>query len=668
MLLAFMDESECNPRMGRAVVCLSAQDTLPVSSGLSTDAKELVRQAIDIVDLVGEYLPLRLEGRMYKALCPWHDDSKPSLTVNQERQVFKCWVCNIGGDIFSFIMKQEGVTFPEALRMLAERAGIKLETRPGESADAAEQKRLLFQAMAWVEQQYHDFLLRSPEAEAARQYLVERSITPETITQWHLGAAPDRWEWIVEQARGTRYTPQMLNEIGVVGERRNGPGYYDRFKGRVLFSIRDAQARPVALGGRILPHQKDENAAKYINSPETPLFSKSSLVYGLDQAKEAMGKSRVAMVMEGYTDVLTAHQFGFRNSVAVLGTALGERHIKLLRRFVDQIVLVLDGDDAGRRRADEVLELFVAADMDMRILTLPDDLDPAEFLLERGAAAFEAALGTSVDALEHKFRCVTESLDDQSSIHSVQRAVEQILNTLSKAPGGDEMSSAARLKEEQILNRLGRKAGLSDESLRRRLLDLRRAAVARVATPPRTQIARPTPPPSFDELPTVIESDMGDAYEEPMTQPQVISPRREKAERWLLEIMLAWPELIGDVLNHIGETQIFCPRRRTLFAAFRRLTEAGEAATFDRLLLEFDDPAYQTLLVDLDEEHRAINRQNAERELRDLLDWFEKDDAESQAAAFGSPTNRMAGVDLASLQQLIQRKRSGRGTTSATDG
>lgn len=661
-MTGFMDEAWSAQGWGVRSRFRTLLRILSVSSGLSTDAKEMVRQAIDIVDLVGEYLPLRREGRMYKALCPWHDDSKPSLTVNQERQIFRCWVCNIGGDVFSFLMKHENVTFPEALQMLADRAGIKLATRPGESADAAEQKRMLYQAMAWVEQQYHDYLLRSPEAEPARRYLEERSITPETINQWHLGAAPDRWEWIVEQARGTRYTPQMLSEIGVVGERRSGNGYYDRFKGRVLFSIRDAQARPVALGGRILPGSTDTNGAKYINSPETPLFSKSSLVYGLDQAKDAMAKSRVAMVMEGYTDVLTAHQFGFRNAVAVLGTALGERHIKLLRRFVDQVILVLDGDEAGRKRADEVLELFVAADLDMRLLTLPDELDPAEFLLERGAEAFETALGTAVDALEHKFRCVTENLGGESSIHAVQRAVEQVLATLAKAPGGDEMSSAARLKEEQILNRLGRKAGLSEESLRRRLLDLRRGQAPRSYP---QSVRAPVIDPNA-ALHDAAEEDIEHGL--PLAPPpRVIMPRREKAERWLIEILLAWPELVPSVLDQIDASQIYCPRRRELFAMFRHLTDSGVAPTFERLMLEFDDPAMKTLLVELDEEHRAINRQNAERELRDLLDWFHEQSG-STPNAFGSPANRPSGTDLASLQQLVQRKRSGRGATSATDG
>jgi len=618
----------------------------PVSFEANSDAKELVRQAIDIVDLVGEYLPLRREGRLFKAICPWHDDSRPSLTVNQERQVYRCWVCNIGGDIFSFVMKQEGVTFPEAVQLLADKAGIKIAARPGASEDAAEQKRLYFQAMAWVEQQYHDHLLSAAEAEPARRYLAERGVTAESLRDWRLGAAPDRWEWIVEQARGTRYTPQVLEQVGVVGQRRSGNGYYDRFKGRVLFSIRDAQSRAVALGGRIMPGVNDENAAKYINSPETPLFSKSSMLYGLDRAKDACSKSRTALVMEGYTDVLIAHQFGFRNAVAVLGTALGERHIKLLRRFVDKIILVLDGDDAGRRRADEVIELFVAADMDLQILTLPDDLDPADFLLQRGAAEFETMLGNAVDALEHKFAAVSKHLTGESSVHAVQHAVEDILRLLAKAPvGAGDLASAAKIKEEQIVNRLSKRAGVSEDTLRKRLLDMRRNAGAR----------------RFD----AVESAPVD---EP--PPIAIPEGRDKAERYLIQLVLAWPDLIEQIRSEVQVNHIWCLRRKRLFQAISDFADAGQPLSFERLLLHFDDADMKSLLVELDEEHRAMNRSNAERELRELLAWFRKDNRQKAEAlaAVKMAGNRSAGNDLDTLQKLIERRRREQGMTSATDG
>src|SRR5262249_38955471 len=208
---------------------------------------------------------------------------------------------------------------------------------------------------------------------------------------------------------------------GLVAQRQNGNGHYDRFRGRVLFSIRDVQGRPVGVGGRILPGAKPDTA-KYINSPETPLFSKSSLLYALDHAKDSFAKTRTALVMEGYTDCLVAHQFGFGNAVAVLGTALGDRHLHLLRRYVDRIVLVLDGDEAGRRRTDQILELFVAEQMDLRVLTLPDNLDPCDFLLQRGSDEFAKLLAGAVEALDHEFQRQLSAISAEGGTHEGNRA------------------------------------------------------------------------------------------------------------------------------------------------------------------------------------------------------------------------------------------------------
>ena len=375
-----------------------------MSSGSSFETKEQVKRAINIVDLVGDYLQLRREGRGYKALCPWHDDSRPSLQVNPERQSFKCWVCDVGGDIFSFVMKMENMTFPEALAHLAEKAGIPL-TKAGQTGRPGDDKQLLFQAMAWAEEQYHQTLIKSPVAAAAREYLAKRGLTDESIRRFHLGFAPNDWEWIAAQARGTRFTPQVLETIDLVRKRANGPGHYDTFRGRVLFSIRDVQGRPVGFGGRVIPVPGEAPpAAKYLNSRETPLFSKSSLLYGLDFARDAISRQKTAIVMEGYTDCLMAQQCGIASAVAALGTAFGERHLQLLRRYAERVVLVLDGDEAGQRRTDQLLEMFIAEPVDLRVLSLPDGLDPCDFLLARGQAAFEELLEGAADALEHKFR------------------------------------------------------------------------------------------------------------------------------------------------------------------------------------------------------------------------------------------------------------------------
>ena len=313
-----------------------ATQELTVSGGLSFDTKERVKQAVDIVELVGAHIQLRRQGRNYVGLCPWHDDTRPSLQINPEHQSFKCWVCDIGGDVFTWIMKTEGVEFREALEMLADRAGITLEkpkTRQEGQPSGTFDKRAFYRAMVWAEKQYHHCLIETPEAEPARRYLEERGITPESIEKFHLGFSPVDRDWILHQASKNEDAKKIagrrkiLEAVGILA-RTEGGSFYDRFKGRLLFSIRDAQARPVGFGGRVLPDVATITPAKYVNSPETPLFTKSKLLYGLDLARQSIRKNGAALVMEGYTDVIVAHQYGFDNAVAVLGTALGAITLK----------------------------------------------------------------------------------------------------------------------------------------------------------------------------------------------------------------------------------------------------------------------------------------------------------------------------------------------------
>ena len=625
-----------------------------MSFGPAFDAKERVRQAVDIVDLVGSYLQLRREGKIFKALCPWHDDSRPSLQVNPERQSFKCWVCDIGGDAFSFIMKMENVEFREALNMLAERAGVDItppNTVQGVGANvgvsSGDEKRLLFQAAAWVEQKYHDCLLHSPEAEIARRYLDERGINEDSIRRFHLGYAPDKWDWLLNESRGTPYSPKVLQTIDALAARQNGQGYYDRFKGRVLFSIRDQQGRPIALGGRVLPQLATADTAKYVNSRETPLFSKSNTLYAFDVAKDAITKSKVAMVMEGYTDALIAQQFGFQNAIACLGTALGERHIKILKRFADTILLVLDGDEAGQKRTNEILDLFVAEQVDLRILTLPEEMDPCEFLLERGAAAFQELLGTAVDALEHKIRTVTRGIDPQRDTHRANQALEEMLSTLAKAPrlqtGGD---SGAKLREQQMLARLAREFRVPEEQLRQRLGGLRRGS----------------------QRQTRIEAG-GETENE--TQNIFSSNSLSIWERELLEIILVEPESVSQIAEQLSWEALKSLGCRVILKRCIELSNGGVTPAFERLILEFDDPAIKNLLVELDETAHAKGGVELALRLKDVLASFRRraEDREQQAE-LATLQERRVGDDeaLLSLQRMIQQQRSRQGISAPTDG
>ena len=295
-------------------------------------------------------------------------------------------MCDIGGDIFSFVMRMEKLEFPEALAMLAERAGSSARCAlPGRSR-AADDKKLLQKAMAWAEEQYQELPAQvASRRRGARLSFRSEGFPTKAFADSTWVSPPTSGSGSSSQARGTRFTPQILEACDLVRKRTNGPGHWDTFRGRVLFSIRDTQSRPVGFGGRVIPVEGEQTpAAKYLNSRETPLFAKSSLLYGLDFARDAIVKQKTAIVMEGYTDCLMAQQFGITNAVAALGTAFGERHVQLLRRYADRIVLVLDGDKAGRDRTNQLLEMFIAEPIDLRILTLPDELDPCDFLLARG--------------------------------------------------------------------------------------------------------------------------------------------------------------------------------------------------------------------------------------------------------------------------------------------
>ncbi|HEY3394762.1 MAG TPA: CHC2 zinc finger domain-containing protein [Lacipirellulaceae bacterium] len=628
-----------------------------MSFGPAFDVKEQVRQAVDIVNLVSSYVQLRRQGRNFVGICPWHDDSRPSLQVNPERQSFKCWVCDIGGDVFSFVMKAEGLEFREALEMLAERAGISLRaprpipSEPGHPrarpnpddldapglvtprlADPREEKRSLYRAAAWAEEQFHHCLVSAPDAEPARQYLAERGITPESARRFHLGFAPDRWDWILQQARGTPFTPAILEHIGLLRRKELGGGHYDWFRGRVMFSIRDARSRPIAFGGRVLPQLADDHTAKYINSPETPLFSKSRELYGLDMARDNFKKGGGAIVVEGYTDCLMAHQHGIDNCVAVLGTALGERHLQLLRRYTDSITLVLDGDEAGRRRTNEILDallaLFEKNSVDLRILTLPRGVDPCDFIATHGSDSFRELLAQAVDALEHKFNAVTNGLDTLTDTHRASQAAEQMLATLAQIrQSGGGASSQTLLREEQMLGRIARKFHLPEEQLRSRLGALRRESRSRQAAKVsgvRLQMseARSSTPDTRHGSAKLAAGPAPDAYPRLADLPA--------CDRDLLQLLLLEPHFINRISEVVEPKTLISPAARFIYETCCRLVDSGQPCDFKRLMTEFDDPGLKNLLVSLDESCASKQSADRERWLADLLETFRRRQDESE--------------------------------------
>lgn len=617
--------------------------------------KDAIRQAVDIVDLAGSYFTdMRRQGSGYVARCPWHDDNKPSLQINPARQIWKCWVCNIGGDIFSLVMKKQGLDFREAMVFLAEKAGVELKqykppkpTAPGSPDD----KVTLLQAVAWAENQFHEFFLRSPEAEVARHYIEDRGVTRESIEKFRIGYCPDDWSWLLNRARNTPYSAAVLEAAGLVsqGER----GYYDFYKGRVIFPIRDTQNRPIAFGGRILPGvDKDKAGGKYKNSRETKLFSKSEQLYALDIAKDRAAKSRNLTVVEGYTDVIMCHQFGIQDVVACLGTALGERHIPVLRRFADTVTLLLDGDDAGQRRTNEIIELFATATVDLRVLSLPDDLDPADYLLKYGAEPLQRLLKEqSIDALEHKIRVVTRDLDVARDTHRASQALEGILAILAKgaAVGGDTKS----LRTRQLLARLSRQFLLSEDDIRERFVELVHAAKQPARTLQAVQSSSPE-------------------IEKPRPEFKITSISLDELE--LLEILAAHHELACLALSELGELDLQADATKAIFRVYRQLEEAGESLEFGRVLVEVEEPQLKSLLVQIvevaDRKASKANLDPATR-LRQLLNKFYRGHEqriirEKEAFLQQAEANEQEKHDV--FLEILEAKRRQQGIIAPTEG
>ena len=695
------------------------------------EIKEQIRDKIDIVDLVGKYMPLKRQGRSFVGLCPWHDDKKPSFMVNPDRQSFKCWVCDIGGDIFSFVMKMENVDFPGAMEILADMAGLDYqrkqprtpkygdtnsynsahahhESEPepvhahgssneivpdknqsgsdvsfvqaapinqlspavrrndspyegaiaseddsyepyvpedmapvrrnadhrsnwnrssatGPLAEQAEQSGLaeqagqveqryqptdssqipdssqvqdpnkrvnvrqtLFRVLNWVEKQYSESLIYDP-SQRALEYLRRRGITDVSIQKFKLGYCPEPRNWLANKVNNVPSRLQWLIEAGILSKGEYG-GLYDRFRDRVMFPIHDAMGHCIAFGGRMMDDTTVKSKAKYINSPETPIFSKRKQLYGLDLAKQTMVKTRRALVMEGYMDCIVAHQFGFTDAVAVLGTALGSKHIETLRHYVDRVVLILDGDTAGRKRAGEVLELFVSENMDLQVVTLPQvpapdgsiPKDPAEYLLAWGADALNFLIeNESKSALDHAYEIYTQGVDLKNDIHGAEQALYQMLELLAKIPHdvvpiGRGRKTDSLFREHQIILKLAMRFHLDEDEVKVRIKDIRARQAARGSR------YRQDDEDSDEQEAAIQEQDLTAIPPEWGTE--------NPFERELMELLFVFPYMWPTVAQHVARNDLHFYPAQSSFDWIHTFALQGMEFSCEALIANFADP------------------------------------------------------------------------------
>ncbi len=535
---------------------------------LSADIRDEIRRRVDLVELASAHVALKKAGRHYKGLCPFHQEKTPSFHVDRERGLWHCFGCSRGGDVFDFVMEIGHLSFAEAVDTLARRAGIRLERTPEERRQATERDRL-FRALEAAAAFFTEQLRHPVRGRAAREYLGRRGVDDATADRFRLGYAPPEWDGLLRALGGRGFDAALLAAGGLVVPRERGEGYFDMFRHRLIFPILDLQDRPVAFGGRAL----DDAQPKYLNSRETAVFSKGRTLYALNWAREEIRRRDEVLVVEGNMDALTCHQFGFRHTVATLGTALTADQVALIRRFAARAVLVYDADAAGQAAMERAHSLCEEADLPVRVVVLPSG-DPDEFLRTAGPEKFAALLEQAVPLFDYQV-AQAASRHDPRTVEGRVRLVDDLLPSLAAVTNP--------VRQAEYIRSLAQRFELAEDAIRQRLRARRRSAAP-------AEVLEGPPP----------------------------ERARFQAERLLVHLMVHDPQVREQVAAALGPADFQDPRHRALAAVLLAAGEAAPEALVDRV----DEGDAQRLLVQLVFEHPPVVEREAPRVVRDAIDYI----------------------------------------------
>ena len=541
-----------------------------------------VRLSIDIVDIVGDHVALTRRGKNFVGLCPFHDDSTPSLNVSQEKQIYKCFACGAGGNSFTFLRDIENISFIEAVRQLADRAGIALPDAKPADPDQQEVFDQLYRANELAVKYFHHLLTQDEKAADAMAYLEKRGINRDIIDAFSLGYAPDQWDGFLQVATRRGFSPQILERAGLVTPRQTGGGFYDRFRNRITFPIHAATGRPVAFGARAL--DPDEQA-KYINSPETPVYNKSATLYGLWRDRDAIRDAGVALVVEGYMDLIALAQYNIENAVASSGTALTTDHARLLRRYAPKTILIFDGDTAGATAAMRGIGSLFEVGLEVRVVTLPEDHDPDSYVRAHGPDGLLRLTENAAPAIDFLIEQFAQR-DDLSTVDGKTRTA----NALAELIGRITDSALKQF----LIKDIAEKIGIDEEIL------IGIAQTQRRTTRP--QNGQPEPE-SYDTRP--------------------------RSERELLTFMMQHPETADSVFNQISPdnfTNSVYRQIATMIASNRQQKQSIEAA---HLINQCNDNRLSRILTDLSLEI-GIENPNIDVPIRDYIHKFQLKSLESE--------------------------------------
>ncbi|MCP4687135.1 MAG: DNA primase [Desulfobacterales bacterium] len=564
-----------------------------------------IKNAADIVDIVSESVLLKKAGRNYLGLCPFHSEKTPSFTVSPEKQIFHCFGCGAGGNVFKFLMQQEGASFPEAVKMVARRCGV--ET-PGENLTPAQKKRMTERENLLLVNKhgmefFHGALTKGAAGKKARAYLAGREISEEIISEFNLGYAPAGWDNLFNYLSRKRIPPGLIETAGLVAPRKNASGFYDRFRDRIIFPIMDIGGRVVGFGGRVM----DDAMPKYLNSPETPVYNKSRCLYGLNRTKPVCRKTGAVHIVEGYVDLLALYRCGVKNVVATLGTALTPEHVRLLKGHARKMLLVFDSDAAGIKAAERSIGIFMREAVDARIIVLPEGYDPDSYVTRFGAEGFSRAAENALSVisflidsaikkhglgLEGKIRIVADLKQPLAAVNdSVARSL--YIKELAERIGIDETAILKKIREASArpgsAGRGSAPAGV-------------RPGPAGRGGPPSS--AGPGPAPSPREKPAV----RGEGF---------------KLEQSLISMMLQFPGMLGNIKER-GFLDFFeDPALKSIGAAILSKGEGMDKKTLISELLDgMSDGERHDMVASLAMEDEE-NFQNSKRRLK-LIDQYEE--------------------------------------------
>ena len=556
---------------------------------------EQIRAANDIVDVIGSYLPLKRVGTNFRALCPFHREKSPSFNVNPHHQIFKCFGCGKGGDVFTFVREYENLEFMDAVRRLAERASIPLEFENNPVAQQQKHiKEVLWNIHEQITQRWQSALANEAGGQIARDYLAKRGVSAEAIKLFRLGAAPEAWDDTVNWAKSKGHDLAVMEQAGLIIRKEGTDRHYDRFRGRLIFPICDEQGRVIGFSGRVL--SGDEKQAKYVNSPETPIFTKGKVFFGLDKSKRPLLDAESAIICEGQLDLIACYMAGVQNVVAPQGTALTPDHARILKRYVEEAVLCFDADNAGQNAAIRSLDPLLNAGLAIRVATIPNGKDPDDFIKQNGGAAFRDIIDKAEGFFDWYLKRLAATNDirtDKGRVTALREFGEALVKTRN-AVLIDTHAQRAALR-----------LGVSVEAVRAEFKKTRPAAEPRSARDD-----------EFDRLAGEAESAGTDTIEEPAAPPTA-------RELQLVKLLLADGSHRAVAAAHLDVRWLANPIVRRIVS--RCVRDPGEGLPQGAALLaEFqEDPAAQSLLGTVLTGRHAIPQ--ADKQIVDVLTHLRND-------------------------------------------